>query len=158
LDSRHFTFSSGAYGGLSRIQVFGFGGNASNYGMNTFIGQTTRVSNTSGTILFAEYANPIIDSVPDGGYGSPTLAGGNYTYSTFNSSYLINVTARHPALPPTPGGDGSGTTGMLNVAFVDGHVETLSSTALIPNVAPTNSVYATIGDALWTNGGAARSD
>ena len=152
--------SGNDYVGLGAVQVFGYAaspGTTTNYAVSQFIGNTRRVSNTSGTIFAAEYSTTVIPSVPDG-WPSPTLTGGNYTYNSFAGSYVNNVACRHPALPATPGGNGSGTVGMLNVAFVDGHVDTLSNTALLPTGIPSNSPYASIGDEFWTNGGAQRTD
>jgi len=151
--------SGNDYMGLGNIQVFGYADTVNNtdYGVSQFIGNTRRVSNTSGTIFAAEYSTPTIPSTPDG-WPTPTITAGNFTYNTFAGTYATNVACRHPALPPTPGGNGSGTTGLLNVAFVDGHVDTFTNTALLPSGTPTGSPYLTIGDALWTNGGAQRTD
>src|SRR5437016_2197883 len=109
------------------------------------MGRTRRVSNTSGTIILAEYKSATIPSSPDL-FTAPT-----YTYNNFSTAYSTNIQARHPALPPTPGGNGSGTTGLLNVAFVDGHVQTMDVVTISPATAGA-------GDAFWNNGGASRQD
>ena len=138
------------------------------YGVNLFIGATRRISNTSGTIFAAEYSNPSINSAPDGSggqsYTAPTVSAGpvngvsgqNYTYNTFGGAFATSVACRHPALPPVPG-TGTGTTGLLNVAFVDGHVDVFTNTSLLPSSGPSGN-FASIGDALWNNGGLQRTD
>lgn len=131
-------------GGSSATQV-------TDYGINDYIGRTRRVSNTSGTVLFAEFLTNVINTSPD------SLSANPYTYSAsspFGSSYIY-VQARHPATPPTPpasGGNGGGPTGLMNVAFVDGHVDTLSTLTLNATVTPG------AGDQYWNNYGANRSD
>jgi len=153
-----FNGASTAYVGMGAVQVWATTpGTATNYGMNTYIGSTRRVSNTSGTIILAEYISNTINSAPDGGITTPTLTLGNWTYTGFNNTYGTSVAARHPPLPATRL-DGSGTVGLMNVAFVDGHVDTFSTTVLAPNSAPVTGPYLTVGDAFWNNGGAQRSD
>jgi len=127
------------YTGIMGLQLSGDSGNvASNvhYGMNYYIGQTNRVSDTSGTILALEYRAQVTANFQ----GNPPAN---------NADYIANVAARHPAISP----DQSGTSnnGLLNVGFVDGHVDTLSTTTINPVTLTTANTY-------WTNYGANRFD
>ena len=159
------------WAGLGLIQVFppaaGAGSSSTDYGVNQFTQYTRRVSNTSGTVFVTEYTSSVINSCPDGtpagtqSCTAPVLTAQNWTYSAFNLTYLTSIQARHPALPPIPasaGGNGSGYTGLVNVGFVDGHVDTFNTTNLAPNSPPTSGPYATNGDTYWCNGGAQRAD
>jgi prepilin-type N-terminal cleavage/methylation domain-containing protein/prepilin-type processing-associated H-X9-DG protein len=149
-----------SFAGLAHVNVYqkvggGGGSTQTTYGMNAYIGTTRRVSNTSGTILILEYGAAVANMTSN-------LPGGTYSnVATTNvpgfdgTPYNTLVTAYHPATPPTAGGNGSGTNGLLNVGFVDGHVDTLSTTQLNPN---TNTGAGYAGDVLWNNYGANRAD
>jgi prepilin-type N-terminal cleavage/methylation domain-containing protein/prepilin-type processing-associated H-X9-DG protein len=146
---------TGSWIGLTRIQVFSGStapGPTTDYALNNSVGTTRRVSNTTGTILALEWgpASNVASMTPDTPLTTP------YTYNTVGGvggAYLNNVNARHPALPATQ--SGSGTNGLMNVAFVDGHVDIMSTTTVNPAF-PIGS--STAGDIYWNNYGASRSD
>ena len=133
--------------GLAMVNIYtGSSGTPPQYGMNDYVGRTRRVSNTSGTILIAEYAALTITTSPDSTAVSP------YTYNTtFLSNYGNVQGPASRSMPPTPGGNGSGTTGLLNVGFVDGHCDLF-------NVVTISPATGGAGDLYWNNYGASRSD
>jgi len=145
------------YMGLSHVNFYGLPtvGNAASlttdYAINDYVSRTRRVSNTSGTVLFCEFLGNVMNSGPDNTALNP------WTYSAtspFGVSY-VNIQARHPALPPTPvsqGGNGGGPTGLMNIAYVDGHCDTVTTVAL------NATLTAGAGDQYWNNWGANRSD
>jgi len=138
---------------INAIWVFGYYGvstssTTTNYGMNDYVNRARRVSNTSGTILLAEYRSPVIGSDPDSQSANP------WQYNNFSLGFgtaASGVVCRHPALPATPGGDGGGTNGLLCIAYVDGHCDTVVRTTIDP-------AGAGVGDQYWNNWGANRSD
>jgi len=133
---------NGSYPGVGLVLIYpAVVSTSNNYAMNYYIGTTRRVSNTSGTILILEWngASPYTADYR----GTPPPAN--------NATDFLSVAARHPALPPTPGGNGSGTTGLLNIGFVDGHVDTLNTATISPTTQ-------TACDTYWTNYGSNRSD
>jgi len=164
-----WTNSPQGWSSVGLIQVFpatASSGGVTNYGVNSYLGQTRFVSNTSSTVFVTEYTGNVVNSCPDGPTAAsqscltPLLNLGNWTYANFNTTYLTSIQARHPALPPIPaaaGGNGSGYTGLVNVGFVDGHVDTLNTTQMQPALTPTAGVYNTNGDYYWCNGGAQRN-
>jgi prepilin-type N-terminal cleavage/methylation domain-containing protein/prepilin-type processing-associated H-X9-DG protein len=134
-----------AYISLDGIQ-FLYGGNPNiSYGINNYIGQTRRISNTSGTILFLEYSSLVS---ADFRYTPPLT-----TIPQNTSDFGTNVAARHPPIPPTP--SGSNTNGLLNVGFVDGHVQVMSTTDINP-ATPSGGMF--FADIFWTNYGPYRTD
>jgi len=147
----YFRVTITAYSGepaLSGILLYtGTNNAATNYGVNAYLGTTRRVSNTSGTICFLEYGQAVADM---------TLAtNGTYAAAATNfSNYPTGVAARHPALPSTP--TGSNVTGLVNVGFVDGHVDTFNTTVIIPTASTASGYVA--GDFYWNNYGTSRSD
>jgi len=136
--------------GLGRVEFYPAPASNAYYGMNDYVQRYRRVSNTSGTILFAEYNTNVIQSDPDW-FVNSTAPTNPWAYTTFASTFNTSIQCRHPALPPTPGGNGSGTAGILNVAYVDGHCDTVNRTVIDPATAG-------IGDQYWNNSGANRSD
>ena len=165
------TTQSGGDPGIGQALFYSQGANTNrvDYGMNNYAGQIRRVSNTSGTILMAEWKTAVADMSPDG-WPAPTLTvtngASNWTYGvTGNAMTNFNngVAARHPVL----GGNvtngvaqSQGTIGLLNVGFFDGHVDTLNVTAVTPNLASPIGIGGAyyIGDTYWYNNGAARQD
>jgi len=138
--------------GINGVLIYGQpgagGGSSTNYGINDYVGRFHRVSFTSGTILFADYNSTVIPSDPD------TMTISPWTYTNFSASFnssTSGVACRHPPEPPTPGGNGSGTQGMLNIAYCDGHVDTVLRVVIDPLVAGN-------GDLYWNNYGANRAD
>jgi len=128
------------YWGVGAVQVFTAAvvPNNVNYAVNGYIGFTRRISNTSGTIFALEWQGSNVYTQ-------------NYAGTPPNntSDFNTNVAARHPALPPTP--SGSNTTGLANIGFVDGHVDTLNTVTINPSTQAAADQY-------WTNYGANRSD
>ena len=146
--------SPSQWSGLSQIQLFGtpIGGGTfpSNYAVNNYLSTTRRVSNTSGTFFALDYYSTVADmSTVTAICGPGTNYGGcNYTPA-----------ARHPAIPPIDL-TGSSATGLFNIAFIDGHVDTLTTTAANPGTVNSASSYLGqyVGDFYWNNGGTYRSD
>jgi prepilin-type processing-associated H-X9-DG protein len=120
------------------------------YAMNGYVSQTRRVSNTSGTILLIEWDTAGASSASTNYYN---YAQGSTTVLN-TADYSNYAAARHPALPPISGGNGSGHTGLLNVAFVDGHVQTMDTSV----INPTSTTSTLVTDTYWTNGGNNRQD
>jgi len=138
-----YACGNGDYLGFGAIQFYTQNtANPVNYAMNAYIGNTKRVSNTSGTILFLEWQGS--NSYTADYRGGPPVPN--------SADYEANVACRHPGLPATP--SGNGTTGLLNVGFVDGHVTTYVQSV----IDPTSATTTTVADTYWTNGGANRFD
>jgi len=144
------TANAGAWSGLSQIQIFGtpvVSGLPTNYALNGYLSKTRRVSNTSSTIFALDYYSSVADMTSGIGVGS------NY------GSVQYTPAARHPANQPIDI-TGSSPNGLIDVAFVDGHVDTLTTTACAPSTVNTASAYpgSYVGDYYWNNGGSYRSD
>ena len=109
--------------GLSEVQVVGNlqYADATHYGVNAFIGTVKRITNTSGTIAFLEYNQPVADMTAPAKYPDFMRPAG--------------IAGRHPAP-------------MLNVAFVDGHVDFFAASALNPL---SKGHEATVGEEMWNN-------
>jgi len=135
--------------GLSQVQVYAGGVTAgtSNYAINGFLNITRRVSNTSGTITFIESSGAAVCDMTNGG----TIAGAT-PYASWNN-YTSIAAARHPAFNPNV--SGNGTVGLMNVGFMDGHVDTYTVLAMNP-LTQNSGVY--VGDQYWNNYGINRSD
>jgi len=119
------------------------------YAMNGYLGQTRRISNTSGTILFIEWDTAQAASESTNYYnyaiGSTTVLN--------TADYQSYVRGRHPNMAPSVNA-GNNSSGLCNVGFVDGHVDTFTTSALNP--ASTTSTLVT--DTYWTNYGNNRTD
>ena len=144
-------YSGDQNSGWGRLMIFS-GAPPGAYGMNDYVQRYRRVSNTSGTILLAEYNTNSISSDPDNAAVNP------WTYTNFSNSFAQSIQTRHPALPPTPGGNGSGTQGQLNIAYVDGHCDTVNRITIDPASTTGNPLTNSPGDFYWNNWGANRTD
>jgi len=114
-------------------------GMTTNYGMNYYVATVRRISNTSGTILALDYHSAIA------GMDWQVCAGRDWPcgcYAESSLSYANGVAARHPA------------PNLVNVGFVDGHVETLPTMQINPSTV--SSVYSFAAEAYWTPRGAYR--
>jgi len=99
-------------------------GLATNYGMNFYAGRTRRFRDASHTILALDYKSAIAGTDPQDDYTEAA------------ELYLQSVAARHPAPD------------MVNVGFVDGHVETLPTGQINPTTVCADGEIA--GNVYWT--------
>ena len=116
------------------------------YALNSYLGVTRRVSNTSGTIMVAEWqqnGTTSLGVITANYYGNEVL--GSFAA---NATDYLNVSARHPNM--TPGG-GQSPNGIANFGFVDGHVDTFQTSIATPGAQVTCDLY-------WTNNGLNRAD
>jgi len=116
------------------------------YALNSYLGVTRRVSNTSGTVMCAEWqqnGTTSLGNVTANYYANELL--GSYAA---NATDYLNVSARHPNMTP---GSGQSPNGIANYGFVDGHVDTFVTSVVTPGAQVTC-------DQFWTNNGSNRSD